>query len=133
MDMGVWRGTAATAAVTLGLAGVLGFGSATAQASSAPQTAAVTAASGAGPCYDGTCRKRVSESRSIRVDSSRFGFRRVHITSITRTSVTVEAGTANSWLRSTVGEGGTAGLNNLRIRVASINNGKATLVFSRAG
>lgn len=62
------RRRAATTAVTLTMAGTLGFG-----------LMAPVASGANGPCYDGRCKTTVSAPETIKVDSRTFGFGKLKI------------------------------------------------------
>jgi hypothetical protein len=81
-------------------------------------------------CFDGTCEISVAEPLTIRVDSHRFGFSSFRITKVGAGGVTVEARTGGTYLQSGVSPGGTAGLNDLQVRVKSVRGGVADLVLS---
>lgn len=105
--------TTATA-VTLTMAGTLGFGLMTPAASAAN-----------GPCYDGRCKTTVSAPRTIKVDSRKFGFGSLKITSISSRSVKMSA--AGGSLSGSTSPGGTVKFNNLKIWVKSVSGSKANL------
>ncbi|MEU9796588.1 hypothetical protein AB0E27_39565 [Streptomyces sparsogenes] len=117
------RRRAGTAAVTLTMAGTLGFG----------LVAPGAQAAGHGPCYDGRCKITVSAPTSIKVDSHRFGFGKLRITHASSRSVAMSATTTNGTrLSGSTSPGGTVWLNNLKIRVKSVSGHKARLVLTRA-
>ncbi|WP_328884046.1 hypothetical protein [Streptomyces sp. NBC_00299] len=107
------RRRATTTAVTLTMAGTLGFGLMT------PASAA------SGPCYDGRCKTTVSAPRTIKVDSRKFGFGSLKITSISSRSVKMSA--AGGSLSGSTSPGGTVKFNNLKIWVKSVSGSKANL------
>lgn len=82
-------------------------------------------------CFDGSCEITVTKPVTIRVDGDRFGFSSFTITRIGASGVTVEARAGGAYLRSGVSPGGTAGLNNLSVRVKSVRGHTADLVLSR--
>jgi hypothetical protein len=108
------RRRAATTALTLTVAGTLGFGLMTPTASAAN-----------GPCYDGRCKTTVSAPKTITVNSRTFGFGKLKITSISSRSVKMSA--ANGALTGSTSPGGTVQFNNLKIWVKSVSGGKAKL------
>jgi hypothetical protein len=108
------RRRAATTAVTLTMAGTLGFGLMTPVAYSAN-----------GPCYDGRCKTTVSAPKTIKVDSRKFGFGKLKITSISSRSVRMSA--AGGSLTGSTSPGGTVQFNNLKIWVKSVSGSKAKL------
>ncbi|MGX5210861.1 hypothetical protein ACWKT3_19600 [Streptomyces violaceus] len=108
------RRRAATTAVTLTMAGTLGFGLMTPMASAAN-----------GPCYDGRCKTTVSAPKTIKVDSRKFGFGKLKITSISSRSVKMSA--ADGSLSGSTSPGGTVKFNNLKIWVKSVSGNKAKL------
>ncbi|MFJ1750626.1 hypothetical protein ACIOJD_30965 [Streptomyces sp. NPDC088116] len=115
------RRRAATTAVTLTMAGALGFG----------LTTPVAYGAGQGPCYDGRCDITVSKPRSVKVDSKRFGFGTLKITHISSRSVKLAATTTGgAHLSGSSSPGGTVQLNNLRIWVKSVSGHKARLALS---
>ncbi|CAG7643013.1 hypothetical protein [Actinacidiphila bryophytorum] len=93
-------------------------------------TTAPPARSDTAACFDGTCEISVAEPLTIRVDSHRFGFSSFRITEVGAGGVTVEARTGGTYLQSGVSPGGTAGLNDLQVRVKSVRGGVADLVLS---
>ncbi|WP_244207043.1 hypothetical protein [Streptomyces swartbergensis] len=109
------RRRAATTAVTLTMAGALGFGVMTPVASAANN----------GPCYDGRCKITVSAPKTIKVDSRKFGFGKLKITSISSRSVKMSA--ADGRLSGSTSPGGTVQFNNLKIWVKSVSGNKAKL------
>lgn len=114
-----WRG--GTVAVTLTLAGTLGFG----------LTAPGAYAAGHGPCYDGRCKITVSEPASIKVNSHRFGFGKVRITHVSSRSVKMSATTTGgARLSGSTSPGGTVRLNNLKMAVKSVTGHRARLVLT---
>jgi hypothetical protein len=108
------RRRAATTATTLTMAGTLGFGMMT------PMAAAAN-----GPCYDGRCKITVSAPKTIKVDSRKFGFGKLKITSISSRSVKMSA--ADGSLSGSTSPGGTVKFNNLKIWVKSVSGDKAKL------
>ncbi|QFQ95487.1 hypothetical protein F9278_04005 [Streptomyces phaeolivaceus] len=85
----------------------------------APDTAA---------CFDGRCRLTVSKPLSIDVDS-RFGVGELRVTKVTDDTVVLQSSGAGTFLSSSLGEGGTGGLNGLGFRVESLEGGTAVLEF----
>ncbi|MEE1837760.1 hypothetical protein [Streptomyces sp. SP17KL33] len=79
-------------------------------------------------CFDGRCELTVSEPLSIEVDS-RFGVGDLRVTKITDDTVVLRSSGAGTHLSSSVGEGGTGGLNGLGFRVKSLEGGTAVLEF----
>ena len=79
-------------------------------------------------CFDGRCELTVSEPLSIEVDS-RFGVGDLRVTKITDDTVVLRSSGAGTHLSSSVGEGGTGGLNGLGFRVKSLDGGTAVLEF----
>ncbi|MFF9038789.1 hypothetical protein ACF090_25340 [Streptomyces sp. NPDC014892] len=79
-------------------------------------------------CFDGRCELTVSEPLSIEVDS-RFGVGDLRVTKITDDTVVLRSSGAGTHLSSSVGEGGTGGLNGLGFRVKSLEGGAAVLEF----
>ncbi|MGC9496627.1 hypothetical protein [Streptomyces sp. WG7] len=108
------RRRAATTAVTLTMAGTLGFGVMTPVASAAN-----------GPCYDGRCKITVSAPRTIKVDSRTFGFGKLKITSVSSRSVKMSA--ADGRLSGSSSPGGTVKFNNLKVWVKAVSGNKAKL------
>ncbi|WP_369268844.1 hypothetical protein AB5J55_01350 [Streptomyces sp. R11] len=104
---------ATTTAVTLAMAGTLGFGLMT------PASAAN------GPCYDGRCKTTVSAPKTIKVDSRKFGFGSLKITGVSSRSVKMSA--AGGSLTGSTSPGGTVKFNNLKIWVKSVSGNKANL------
>lgn len=105
---------ATTTAVTLTMAGTLGFG-----------LMAPTASAASGPCYDGRCKTTVSAPKAIKVDSREFGFGSLKITSVS--SRTVRMSAAGGSLSGSTSPGGTVKFNNLKIWVKSVSGKKANL------
>ncbi|MGX1564881.1 hypothetical protein [Streptomyces sp. NPDC055506] len=105
---------AATTAVTLTMAGTLGFG-----------LMAPVASAANGPCYDGRCKITVSAPKTIKVDSRKFGFGSLKITSVSSRSVKMSA--AGGSLSGSTSPGGTVKFNNLKIWVKSVSGNKAKL------
>ncbi|MFF4749200.1 hypothetical protein ACWD5R_29645 [Streptomyces sp. NPDC002514] len=114
MTTGMRRRAATTTAVTLTMAGVLGF---------ALLTPAASAANG--PCYDGRCKITVSAPHTITVDRRKFGFGDVKITSVSSRAVKMSA--AGGSLGGGTSPGGTVKFNNLKIWVKSVSGRKAHL------
>ncbi|MFC9684773.1 hypothetical protein [Streptomyces sp. NPDC056948] len=112
-DAGMRR-RAVTTALTLTMAGTLGFGLMTPVASAAN-----------GPCYDGRCKITVSAPKTIKVDRRKFGFGKLKITSISSRSVKMSA--ADGSLSGSTSPGGTVKFNNLKIWVKSVSGNKAKL------
>jgi hypothetical protein len=108
------RRRAANTAVTLTVAGALGFG-----------LMAPVASAANGPCYDGRCRTTVSAPKTIKVNSRTFGFGKLKITSIS--SRTVRMSAADGALTGSTSPGGTVQFNNLKVWVRSVSGGKAKL------
>ncbi|MEV0635209.1 hypothetical protein AB0I77_09635 [Streptomyces sp. NPDC050619] len=113
MNTGMRR-RAATTATTLTMAGALGFGLMTPAASAAN-----------GPCYDGRCKTTVSAPKTIKVNSRKFGFGTLKITSISSRSVKMSA--AGGSLTGSTSPGGTVQFNNLKVWVKSVSGRKASL------
>ncbi|MER7568952.1 hypothetical protein ABTZ93_39405 [Streptomyces sp. NPDC097941] len=113
MSTGMRRGTATTV-LTLTMASTLGFGLMTPVASAAN-----------GPCYDGRCKITVSAPKTIKVNSRKFGFGSLKITSISSRSVKMSA--AGGSLTASTSPGGTVQFNNLKIWVKSVSGHKARL------
>ncbi|WP_405864912.1 MULTISPECIES: hypothetical protein [unclassified Streptomyces] len=112
------RRRAATAAVTLTMAGALGFGMMTPTAFAA----------GNGPCYDGRCKITVSAPKTIKVSSRKFGFGKLKITHISSGSVRMSTTTTGGgYLGGSTSPGGTVKFNNLKIWVKSVSGSKAKL------
>ncbi len=110
------RRRAATTTVTLALAGTLGFGLMAPAAYGAP-----------GPCYDGRCKTTVSAPKTIKVNSRKFGFGKLRITSIRSGFVKMSASTSHTSIGGGTTAGGVVKLNNLKIWVKSVSGGKARL------
>ncbi|MBA6433058.1 hypothetical protein H3T12_00715 [Streptomyces sp. GMR22] len=108
------RRRAATTAVTLAMGGTLAFGLMTSAASAAN-----------GPCYDGRCKTTVSAPKTITVDSRKFGFGKLKITSVSSRSVKMSA--AGGSLSGSTSPGGTVKFNNLKIWVKSVSGNRAGL------
>ena len=81
-----------------------------------------------GACFDGRCEIAVSKPLSIKVDS-RFGVGDLRVTKVTDDTVVLQSSGAGTFLSSSVGEGGTGGLNGLGFRVKSLEGGTAVLEF----
>jgi hypothetical protein len=113
------RRRAATTAVTLTMAGTLGFGLMT----------PVAYGAGQGPCYDGRCDITVSKPQTIKVNSKKFGFGKLKITHISSRSVKFSATTGGAHLSGSTSPGGTVKLNNLKIWVKSVSGHKAKLAL----
>jgi hypothetical protein len=113
------RRRAATTAVTLTMAGTLGFGLMTPVAYGAAQ----------GPCYDGRCTITVSKPKTIKVNSRTFGFGKLKVTSISSRSVKFSATSGGTRLGGSTSPGGTVKLNNLKIWVKSVSGHKARLAL----
>lgn len=112
------RRRAVTTAVTLTMAGTLGFGL---------MTPVATAAAN-GPCYDGRCKTTVSAPKTIKVSSRKFGFGKLKITYISSRSVRMSATTTGGVrLSGSTSPGGTVQFNNLEIWVKSVSGRKAKL------
>lgn len=79
-------------------------------------------------CFDGRCELTVSGPLSIEVDS-RFGVGDLRVTEVTDDSVVLQSSGAGTHLSSSIGEGGTGGLNGLGFRVKSLKGGTAVLEF----
>lgn len=79
-------------------------------------------------CFDGRCELTVSEPLSVEVDS-RFGVGDLRVTKVTEDTVVLRSSGAGTRLSSSVGEGGTGGLNGLGFRVKSLEGGTAVLEF----
>ncbi|MFE6779699.1 hypothetical protein [Streptomyces sp. NPDC057702] len=108
---------AATTAVTLTMAGALGFGVMT----------PVAHAAGQGPCYDGRCDTTVSKSQTIKVNSRKFGFGKVKVTHVNSRSVGFSANSGGVHLSGSTSPGGYVKLNNLKLWVKSVSGRKARL------
>jgi hypothetical protein len=120
MSTGMSR-RAATTAVTLTMAGTLGFGLMTPAASGASQ----------GPCYEGRCTITVSKPTGVKVDRNRFGFGTLNITPLSSRSVKLSViTTGGTYLSGSSTPGGTVRLNNLKILVKSVSGRKATVALS---
>ncbi|WNZ13748.1 hypothetical protein [Streptomyces sp. 11x1] len=70
----------------------------------------------------------MSEPRSIEVDS-RFGVGDLRVTKVTDDTVVLRSSGAGTVLSSSLGAGGTGGLNGLGFRVKSLQGGTAVLEF----
>ncbi|MER6155242.1 hypothetical protein ABT147_06810 [Streptomyces sp. NPDC001868] len=81
-----------------------------------------------GACFDGRCEIAVSKPLSIKVDS-RFGVGDLRVTKVTDDTVVLRSSGAGTFLSSSIGEGGTGGLNGLGFRVKSLEGGTAVLEF----
>jgi hypothetical protein len=115
------RGRFATAAVTLGVAGVVGLGLVAPAAYGAAQ----------GPCYDGRCTLTVTKTTVFKVNGRLFAFGQLHLTPLGSGSVKASAITVyGSYISGTTSPGGTVWLNNLKIRVKSGSGKKVTLVLT---
>ncbi|UUU35926.1 hypothetical protein JIX56_42240 [Streptomyces sp. CA-210063] len=79
-------------------------------------------------CFDGRCEIAVSKPLSIKVDS-RFGVSDLRVTKVTADTVVLQSSGAGTFLSSSIGEGGTGGLNGLGFRVTSLEGGTAVLEF----
>ncbi|MFF6783177.1 hypothetical protein [Streptomyces sp. NPDC012510] len=79
-------------------------------------------------CYDGRCELAVPEPVSIEVDD-RFGVGDLRVTKVTDDTVVLRSSGAGTFLSTTLGEGGTGGLNGLGFRVKSLEGGTAVLEF----
>ncbi|MEU8825736.1 hypothetical protein [Streptomyces sp. NPDC048636] len=117
MNTGMRR-RAATTAVTLTMAGALGFG----------MMAPTASAAGNGPCYDGRCKITVSAPKTIKVKSGKFGFGKLKIAHISSRTVKMSTTTTGGvYLSSSTSPGGTLKFNNLKIWVKSVSGRKAKL------
>jgi hypothetical protein len=79
-------------------------------------------------CFDGQCEITVSKPMTIKVDS-RFGVSNLRVTKVTEDAVMLQSSGSGVFLSTSVGEGGTGGLNSLGFRVKSLKGGKAVLEF----
>ncbi|WP_060885707.1 hypothetical protein [Streptomyces caniscabiei] len=79
-------------------------------------------------CFDGRCELTVSGPLSIEVDS-RFGVGDLRVAEVTDDTVVLQSSGAGTHLSSSIGEGGTGGLNGLGFRVKSLKGGTAVLEF----
>ncbi|MEU9954387.1 hypothetical protein [Streptomyces sp. NPDC050982] len=79
-------------------------------------------------CFDGRCEITVSKPMTIKVDS-RFGVSNLRVTKVTEDAVMLQSSGSGVFLSTSVGEGGTGGLNRLGFRVKSLKGGKAVLEF----
>ncbi|TRO68280.1 hypothetical protein [Streptomyces sp. IB201691-2A2] len=79
-------------------------------------------------CFDGRCEITVSKPMTIKVDS-RFGVSNLRVTKVTEDAVMLQSSGSGVFLSTSVGEGGTGGLNSLGFRVKSLKGGKAVLEF----
>ncbi|WP_217177560.1 hypothetical protein [Streptomyces sp. AC495_CC817] len=79
-------------------------------------------------CFDGRCVLTVSGPRSVEVDS-RFGVGDLRVTKVTDDTVVLRSSGAGTVLSSSLGAGGTGGLNGLGFRVKSLQGGTAVLEF----
>ncbi|MEI5520280.1 hypothetical protein WB401_17595 [Streptomyces brasiliscabiei] len=79
-------------------------------------------------CFDGRCTISVSKPLSIEVDS-KFGVGELRVTEVTDDTVVLQSSGAGTFLSSSIGEGGTGGLNGLGFRVKSLEGGTAVLEF----
>ncbi|MBZ3901839.1 hypothetical protein [Streptomyces griseiscabiei] len=79
-------------------------------------------------CFDGRCTISVSKPRSIEVDG-KFGVGELRVTKVTDDTVVLQSSGAGTFLSSSIGEGGTGGLNGLGFRVKSLEGGTAVLEF----
>jgi len=111
------RRRATTTAVTLTMTGALGFG----------LMAPVASAAANGPCYDGRCKITVSAPKTIKVNSRKFGFGKLKITSVSSRSVKMSATSGGVHLSGSTSPGGTVQLNNLKVWVKSVSGRKAKL------
>ncbi|MCD7440930.1 hypothetical protein K4B79_22235 [Streptomyces lincolnensis] len=110
---------AATTAVTLTMAGVLGFGAMT----------PVAYGAGQGPCYDGRCEITVSKPTTIKVDGRKFGFGKLKVTHIGSRTVKFSASSGGTSFSGSTSPGGTVKFNNLKIWVKSASGHKARLAL----
>ncbi|WLW55318.1 hypothetical protein [Streptomyces sp. YU58] len=81
-----------------------------------------------GACFDGRCEIAVSKPTSVKVDS-RFRVPNLRVTKITADTVVVESSGPGTFLRTSLGEGGTGIQNGLGFRLKSLENGTAVLEF----
>lgn len=79
-------------------------------------------------CFDGRCEITVSKPMTIKVDS-RFGVSNLEVTKVTEDAVMLQSSGSGVFLSTSVGEGGTGGLNSLGFRVKSLKGGEAVLEF----
>ncbi|ANS63217.1 hypothetical protein SLINC_0993 [Streptomyces lincolnensis] len=110
---------ATTTAVTLTMAGALGFGA----------MAPTAYGAGQGPCYDGRCEITVSKPTTIKVDSRKFGFGKLKVTHISSRAVKFSASSGGASLSGSTSPGGTVKFNNLKIWVKSASGHKARLAL----
>ncbi|WP_326761583.1 hypothetical protein OHB35_43785 [Streptomyces phaeochromogenes] len=107
-----------------------------ASATRSPSGAATSDAPGGGTdvdvCFDGRCEITVSKPMTIKVDS-RLGVSNLEITKITEDAVILQSAGSGVFLSTSVGEGGTGGLNSLGFRVKSLKGGRAVLEFFPKG
>ncbi|MCX4884241.1 hypothetical protein [Streptomyces sp. NBC_00847] len=82
----------------------------------------------AGACFDGRCEIAVSKPMTIKIDG-RLGVSDLRITQITDDAVVLQSSGSGMFLSTSVGEGGTGGLNELGFRVKSLHEGTAVLEF----
>ncbi|MFJ4787535.1 hypothetical protein [Streptomyces sp. NPDC088794] len=99
------------------MTGALGFGLMTPVASAAAH----------GPCYDGRCKITVTAPKTIKVNSRKFGFASLKITSVSSRSVKMSATSGRVHLSGSTSPGGTVQLNNLKVWVKSVSGRKAKL------
>ncbi|MFM9578693.1 hypothetical protein [Streptomyces caniscabiei] len=90
--------------------------------------AADATGTGTEACFDGRCELTVSGPLSIEVDS-RFGVGDLRVAEVTDDTVVLQSSGAGTHLSSSIGEGGTGGLNGLGFRVKSLKAGTAVLEF----
>ncbi|MDQ1031761.1 hypothetical protein QF035_009343 [Streptomyces umbrinus] len=79
-------------------------------------------------CFDGRCEITVPKPMTIKVDS-RFGVSNLRVTKVTEDAVMLQSSGSGVFLSTSVGEGGTGGLNSLGFRVKSLKGGSAVLEF----
>lgn len=108
---------AATTAVTLTMAGALGFGVMTPVAHGVAKDS----------CYDGRCNITVKKNQTIKVNSKKFGFGKVKVTHVNRRSVGFSAKSGGVYLSGSTSPGGNVKLNNLKLWVKSVSGNKAKL------
>ncbi|MER6525791.1 hypothetical protein [Streptomyces sp. NPDC001508] len=80
-------------------------------------------------CFDGRCRIVVTKQPTRIPVDDRFGVGSLEVTSVTARSVVLRAFGDGTFLSTSVGEGGTGGLNGLGFRVVELREGRAVLDF----
>ncbi|MEV2189607.1 hypothetical protein AB0I02_01200 [Streptomyces phaeochromogenes] len=100
--------------------------------SPSPSGTATSDATGGGTdvdaCFDGRCEITVSKPMTIKIDS-RLGVSDLEVTKVTEDAVMLQSSGSGVFLSTSVGEGGTGGLNSLGFRVKSLKGGRAVLEF----